>query len=68
MITSFVDDVGQWDRLTNKIYRQLVILPLTSNVVDGKKSSKPFLFTVTSFAEFLKGKNSVGLLNLITLQ
>ena len=34
------------DKLTNKIYRQLVILPLTSNVVDGKKNSEPFiLFT-----------------------
>ena len=34
------------DKLTNKIYRQLVILPLTSNVVDGKKNLNLFfLFT-----------------------
>ena len=32
------------DKLTNKIYRQLVILPLTSNVVDGKKISTFFFY------------------------
>ena len=32
------------DKLTNKIYRQLVILPLTSNVVDGKKKSQLFFY------------------------
>ena len=32
------------DKLTNKIYRQLVILPLTSNVVDGKKNLNLFFY------------------------
>ena len=40
------------DKLTNKIYRQLVILPLTSNVVDGKKNLNLFFYLPKAWAEF----------------